>query len=187
MRLNRDFHRAGTGVVVLVWALSLAAADAPPAGLSHFAQVDEHVYRGGQPSETGLKSLEKLGVKAIIDLRGRGERSISEQKEVEAHGMKYYSVPLPALGAPTEAEVSTVLALIDDSQNWPVYVHCMRGKDRTGTVIACYRIRHDRWPKARAIKEAQEHGLSRVERGMRNFVLRYDPGVRTSILAEVSK
>jgi tyrosine-protein phosphatase SIW14 len=187
MRLNRDFRQVGTCVVVLAWALSLAAADAPPAGLSHFAEVDEHVYRGGQPGAAGLKSLAKLGVKAVIDLRGDGERSISEQKEVEAHGMKYYSIPLPSLAAPTDVEVSTVLALIEDSQNWPVYVHCLRGKDRTGTVIACYRIRHDRWPNARAMKEAQEHGLSRVERGMRSFVLHYNPGVRTSILAEVSK
>lgn len=188
MQLNQALARRGrTSVVVLVWALSIAAADAPPAGLSHFAQVDEHVYRGGQPSETGVKSLAKLGIKAVIDLRGGGERSISEQKEVEAHGMKYYSIPLPALGAPTDTEVWTALALIDDSENWPVYVHCLRGKDRTGTVIACYRIRHDRWPKARAMKEAQEHGLSRVERGMRSYVLHYNPGTRTSILAEASR
>src|SRR6185312_13011397 len=176
MQLNRDLsRRASMSIVVLVWVLSLAGADAPPAGLSHFAQVDEHVYRGAQPSELGVKSLAKLGIKAVIDLRGGGERSISEEKQVEVAGMKYYSIPLPALGAPTDAEVSTALALIDDSQNWPVYVHCLRGKDRTGTVIACYRIHHDRWPNARAMKEAQEHGLSRVERGMRGFVLHYNP------------
>jgi protein tyrosine/serine phosphatase len=134
-----------------------------------------------------VKSLAKMGIKAVIDLRGGGERSISEQKQVEGLGMKYYSIPLPALGAPTDSEVSTVLALIDDAQNWPVYVHCMRGKDRTGTVIACYRIRHDRWPNARAMKEAQEHGLSRVERGMRSYVLHYNPNVKNSILAEASK
>ena len=108
MRLNQDFSRkARASVVFLLWALSLAAADAPPAGLSHFAQVDEHVYRGGQPGEVGVRSLARMGVKAVIDLRGGGERSTAEQKEVEALGMKYYSVPLPALGAPTAAMATT--------------------------------------------------------------------------------
>jgi protein tyrosine/serine phosphatase len=174
-------------LVVVLWVLSLAAADTPPVGLPHFAQVDEHVYRGGQPSEAGFNSLAKLGIKAVIDLRGAGDRAMAEEKQVEALGMKYYSIPLPGLSAPSNTEISTVLALIDDSRNWPVYVHCMRGKDRTGTVIACYRIRHDRWPNARAMKEAQEHGLSRVERGMRSFVLRYNPSTPSSILAEVGK
>lgn len=183
---RRSALKMQAGLLVLMCGLSLAAADAPK-GLSHFAQVDEHVYRGGQPSLSGVESLAKLGVKAVIDLRGSGERALSEQKQVEALGMKYYSVPLPALGAPGSAEVATVLALIDDSQNWPVYVHCLRGKDRTGTVIACYRIRHDRWPNARAVKEAQEHGMSRVERGMRSFILRYNPSTPSSILAQVPR
>jgi|SRR5690348_12437612 tyrosine-protein phosphatase SIW14 len=188
MRLNEGLARkARTSIVLLVWAVSLAAAEAPPAGLHNFMQVDEHVYRGGQPSEMGVKSLAKLGIKAVIDLRGGGERSVAEQKEVEAHGMKYYSIPMPAFNAPSDAEISTALALINDSQNWPVYIHCLRGKDRTGTVIACYRIRHDRWPNARAMKEAQAHGLSRVERGMRTYVLHYNPNVQNSILAQSSK
>lgn len=188
MPLNRNCaRRLRMSLVVVLWVLSLAAADAPPVGLPHFAQVDEHVYRGGQPSEAGVNSLAKLGIKAVIDLRGAGDRATAEEKQVEALGMKYYSVPLPGLSAPSNTEISTVLALIDDAQNWPVYVHCMRGKDRTGTVIACYRIRHDRWPNARAMKEAQEHGLSRVERGMRSFVLHYNPTAPSSILAEAGK
>ena len=188
MPSDRDLaRRLRMSLVLVLWVLSLAAADTPPAGLPHFAPVDEHLYRGGQPSEAGVKSLAKLGVKAVIDLRGAGERATTEEKQVEAVGMKYFSVPLPGLSSPSYSEISTVLALIDDAQNWPVYVHCMRGKDRTGTVIACYRIRHDRWPNARAMKEAREYGLSRIERGMRSFVLHYNPNTPSSILADVSK
>jgi protein tyrosine/serine phosphatase len=172
-------HRASIAArhtaIAAVCAVSLLAANTAPAGLRRFLQINDHLYRGAQPTSTGLQSLVRLGVHAVIDLRGGGERSIAEEKAVEALGMKYYSVPLRPLAAPTDAQISTVLALIEDSENWPVFIHCERGRDRTGTVVACYRIRHDRWPNERALAEARDHGLSRIERGMRDFILHYQP------------
>jgi protein tyrosine/serine phosphatase len=53
-------------------------------------------------------------------------------------------------------------------------VHCLRGADRTGTVIACYRIAHDQWPNQKALDEALTFGMSWTERGMRNYVLHYE-------------
>ena len=47
----------------------------------------------------------------------------------------------------------------------PVFIHCRRGKDRTGTVIACYRMQHDGWNNAKAQAEANEFGMSHLERG----------------------
>jgi protein tyrosine/serine phosphatase len=165
----------------IVLAIVCTAADAPPpAGLPRFAQINEHLYRGAQPSPAGFKSLTKLGVRAVIDLRGGGERSGAEEKEVEALGMKYYSIPLHALSAPTDKQISTILSLIEDSENWPVFVHCERGRDRTGTVIACYRIRHDRWPNERALAEARDRGLSSVERAMRAYILHYPANTQSS-------
>jgi tyrosine-protein phosphatase SIW14 len=187
METRRDFARQASRLLaVLVCAASLVLA-AAPVGLANFFQVDEHLYRGAQPSETGVQSLTKLGIKAIIDLRGAGERSTAEQKEAVAAGMKYYSIPMPAFGPPTDEQIATALALINDSENWPVFVHCLRGKDRTGTVIACYRVRHDRWPNQRALKEAREHGLNWVERGMRTFILQYNPNATSPVLGEASK
>ena len=163
--------------VILAWALLPAlcfAADAPR-GIRNFRQVDDHIYRGGQPSRAGMQDLAKLGVHAVIDLRGGGERSVSEKKQVEALGMKYYAAPLPALDAPRKDQIARILSLLNDSQNWPVFVHCQHGRDRTGTVVACYRIAHDNWTSQRALKEAVYHGLSRFERGMRGFILQYEP------------
>lgn len=186
MEARRDFDRQATRLVaVLVYAASLLLP-AAPVGVSNFFQVDEHLYRGAQPTETGVRSLAKMGIKAIIDLRGTGERSTVEQKEAAAAGLKYYSIPMPAVGTPSDEQIVTALALIDDPENWPVFVHCLRGKDRTGTVIACYRIRHDRWPNARALKEAQEHGLNWVERGMKSFILHYSPNAPSAVLAQTS-
>ena len=161
-------------VLTFLATMPLAAGDIPPLpGLHHFVKVNEHLYRGAQPAPAGFHSLAQLGVHAVIDLREIGARSVGEEKEVETLGMKYYSVPMKPLSAPTDKQMAVVLALVEDSANWPVFVHCQRGKDRTGTVVACYRVTHDHWPNERALEEANEGGLSRVERGMRAFILRF--------------
>jgi protein tyrosine/serine phosphatase len=153
----------------------MCAFAAPPASIPGVKQVDEHLYRGGQPSNNELKALHTVGVKAIIDLRGAGERSKREEQVVEALGMKYYSVPLRPMAAPTDKQVALLLSLIADSNNWPVFIHCERGKDRTGTVVACYRIAHDGWPNERALTEAVADGLNIFERSMKNYIRHYKP------------
>jgi protein tyrosine/serine phosphatase len=154
-------------------------ADEPKApGVENFHQVDEHVYRGAQPSAEGLKSLATLGVKTIVDLRGGGDHTAWEKSEVEKLGMQYVHVPMHGMQAPSNEDVAKVLALLDSpgaSSDWPVFVHCKRGRDRTGTVIACYRIQHDHWKNQKALKEARLHGMSWVERAMMSYVLSYKP------------
>ena len=167
----------------LVSAFVLAAEEPQAAGVPNFHQVDEHVYRGAQPTEEGLKSLATLGVKTIIDLRGPGDHSAWEEKVVEALGMRYVHVPLRGMSAPSDEDVAKVLALIDSpaaSTSWPAFVHCKQGKDRTGTVIACYRIQHDRWNNEKALEEARLHGMHWVERAMMSYVLGYKPPVEAS-------
>jgi protein tyrosine/serine phosphatase len=62
---------------------------------------------------------------------------------------------------------------MEDPADGPVFVHCRRGADRTGTVIACYRIAHDGWQNLKALDEARTFGMSWLERAMRSYVLHY--------------
>src|SRR5262245_20356096 len=150
-----------------------AAAGASAPGVSNFHQVSEHLYRGAQPSPDGIKSLAKLGVKTVIDLRRPTEHSCdAEDRAVEAAGMHYVSIPMNGFSAPTEEQVRKVLDAVDNSSG-PVFVHCRRGADRTGTVIACYRISHDRWANRKALQEAKDCGMSWIEIAMQRYVLSY--------------
>jgi tyrosine-protein phosphatase SIW14 len=163
------------GFTCLIVAIAVRGASLSPAGLPRLLEINDHLYRGAQPSPEGWQSLAHLGVRAVIDLRATGARSVREEKAVEAVGMKYYSVPMRPLAAPTDRQVRTVLALIGDANNWPVFIHCEHGRDRTGTVIACYRIQYDRWTNEEALREARKNGLSAVEHGMRGYILQFKP------------
>jgi len=156
-------------------SLPLMAGSAP--GIKNFDQVDSHVYRGGQPTPEGFQHLAKLGVKTIIDLREPGSRSIAEEKTVNSAGMKYVNVPMTGLTAPTEAEITRILAMLEDTSSGPVFVHCWRGADRTGAVIAAYHIDHDNWDCARALKDAKAHSMSSFQIPRRNYILSFQPRV----------
>jgi len=136
------------------WASSPVAP-----GIKNFHEVDQQVYRGAQPTAEGFQYLANLGVKVVLDLRERDERSRAEERMVTADGMRYVNVPMSGMTPPTESETKTVLALLEDSAGGPVFVHCRRGADRTGAVIAAYRIDHDQWDNPRALREALANGM----------------------------
>jgi tyrosine-protein phosphatase SIW14 len=141
-------------------------------GVPNFHQVNDHIFRGAQPTGQGWDSLAKLGVRVVLDLRRENEdgnhSTAAEAKAVQAAGMRYVNVPMNGIVAPREADVAKVLDLLNGSD--PVFVHCKLGKDRTGTVIACYRISHDQWKNKKALDEAKNIGLHWVEVGMKSYI-----------------
>jgi uncharacterized protein (TIGR01244 family) len=155
---------------------TLSAQALQASGVGNFHQLNETVYRGAQPSTEGFQSLAKLGVKTIIDLRETGGRATAERRVVEAAGMKYINIPLDGRAAPTEEQVSHLLALLNEKTAGPVFLHCRRGADRTGTIIACYRISHDHWNNEKALAEAKANGMSWTEFAMKHYVLGYKSG-----------
>lgn len=141
--------------------------------LPNFHEVNKHVYRGAQPGLSELRELRQMGIRTIINLRGEGELSQAEEKEARSLGLQYFGFPLRGFNRPTREQVAQVLALIDDEKNWPAFVHCKRGADRTGTIIACYRISHDHWTAEQALDEARRYGLHWTEFGMKDFIKDY--------------
>jgi protein tyrosine/serine phosphatase len=152
---------------------ALASSSVP--GINNFYQVDAHVYRGAQPTTEGFEYLANIGVKTVLDLREDGYRSYGEAQLVTSLGMQYVNVPMTALTPPTQAEITRILALLEDGTTGAVFVHCMRGADRTGAVIAAYRIDHDHWDNSRALKEAMSFGMSFFQLPRQNFIRKFQP------------
>ena len=151
---------------------SAGAVDAP--GVPNFSKVNDQVYRGAQPSDDGFQSLSKLGIRTVIDLRMADEHSTAdEQRVVEAAGMRYVSLPMEGMAKPSNEQVSRVMAILEDSAAGPVFLHCKRGADRTGALIACYRIRHEGWQNKKALHEAKSFGMSWFQLALQHYVLAY--------------
>src|SRR5262249_17318242 len=75
--------------------------------IPNFHQVNEHVYRGGQPGSEAWQNLAKMGVKTVIDLRREDEHSTAaEAQAVAAAGMNYVNVPMKGVVAPTHEQIA---------------------------------------------------------------------------------
>ena len=160
----------------LILALPILAQTPSVPGIKNFHQVDQHVYRGAQPTPEGIRYLGQLGIKVVLDLRQSGGRSMEEQRQVTRAGMRYVTVPMSGLKPPTDAELATVLKLLEDPDAGPVFVHCRRGADRTGAVIAAYRIDHQRWENSQALQEAMANGMSRLQFPRQRFIRTFRAG-----------
>jgi protein tyrosine/serine phosphatase len=156
-------------------ALAAWAGSPNLAHVSNFGQVNGRIYRGAEPSPIALRELKTNGVTVVIDLREAGHGVSEERKESGELGLRYVNIPLRPWSAPTSEQARQVLwELIGHPQD-RIFIHCRRGKDRTGTAIACYRVQHDKWSNARALEEAESFGMSSLERAMRSFILAFSP------------
>lgn len=186
MTSHADESRARTAACAALWLLLLMVTvpvslaqegsheSAPRSReIPNFHQINERLYRGGQPHEGGIRKLSTLGVNTIINLRDDDERASDEGREAQAAGLRYFNVPFGRLGRPTDEQMEHVLALINAPENGVVFVHCAKGQDRTGTVVAIYRITHDRWTGEQAKDEAEHHGMKFWQRGMKDYIQDY--------------
>ena len=165
-----------TVIAITVGVGGLSAGERQEA-LENFQDVNASLCRGAQPSENGLRELAKLGVHTVVDLRGGAGRSSKEAELVRSLGMTYVNVPLDGYQAPSSLELSKVMAVLNDPNSGKVFVHCRRGADRTGTILAVYRMEHDHWSNHQALDEAKSMKMAASERLMQKFVLDFTPAV----------
>jgi len=166
-------------LALLVFAVAVCAQsvlcqnDAKQKDLPNLSRVDDGLYRGGQPTEAGLKQLVQLRIKTVVNLRDDDERARIEGAATVAAGLRYFNLPLPDFHKPNDLEVAKILSIINAPENQPVFVHCKRGADRTGTIIAIYRMEHDGWTDHRAKQEAEGFGLGFWQIRMKDYISDY--------------
>ena len=123
-------------------------------GLPNCFQLTTNFYRGAHPTKQGMAVLKTMGIKTVINLR----TFHSDGDKLSGTGLKSERLKMEPWHA-SDDEVVHFLKIVGDTNNLPVFVHCERGADRTGTMCALYRIAFCGWSKAGAIREMQEGGF----------------------------
>ena len=141
--------------------------------LPNFQKVDDRLLRGAQPSPAGILALKEMRVATVISLRSDSKRVAAEKQLVEAAGMRFVNIPLNDWRRPKDTEIDRIMQLIDHAQNQPVFIHCERGADRTGTVAAIYRIKYSGWTAGQALTEAKSHHLGWWQFWMKDYINDY--------------
>ena len=128
-------------------------------GVANFGEVTPWLYRGAQPSRQGFEELAAKGIDIVVDARLSGKSS--EKKVVNAAGMQYVSIPWHCM-FPKDKAIEQFLAILRENPKKKIFVHCRYGNDRTGMMLAAYRMAIENWTAQEAWAEMQQFGMNRT-------------------------
>ena len=134
-------------------------------GVPNFAVVmPNQIYRGGQPTKEGFDYLltKKEKNPSIITILKLNEKGLDEEKQYALDQKVKFeqAVIQPDTDWPfqkvDESNISKAMKILIKESNWPIYVHCSHGIDRTGLIVAMFRVCKNNYNFDRAEKEMRE-------------------------------
>ncbi len=121
----------------------------------NFYRVDELLFRSAQLDGSYAAKLHELGIKSIVNLRhfsrGGDKRAFGDQFWLASKPLQSWEIK--------PAQIADVLRTIRERQKeGAVLVHCYHGADRTGLVVAMYRVIYQGWSLDAARSEMIDGG-----------------------------
>ncbi|QQE12075.1 dual specificity protein phosphatase family protein [Planctomycetota bacterium] len=144
------------------WAKKIEHED-----LENFYRVSDVLYRCAQPDEKGMKALQEMGIKTVVNLRHNHD----DEDEMAGLGLRAERIRINTWDMEDD-HVVAFLKIVRNEDNWPVVVHCQHGADRTGTMCAMYRIVEQGWSEEEALAEMTEgdYGFHSMWRNLPRYV-----------------
>ncbi|MEN6642701.1 MAG: tyrosine-protein phosphatase [Armatimonadia bacterium] len=149
-------------------------------GVTNFAIVSRNLYRGAAADALGFRTLKLMGVKTVVDLR----QFHSDLPLLKGTGLQYYYLP----ANPSEIdddEVAQFLRIVRNPDNQPVFVHCTAGSDRTGVMVAIYRVMDEEWPVEAAAQELPIFGFHKVFQPLLQYLSELDRAHLNALSASI--
>jgi protein tyrosine phosphatase (PTP) superfamily phosphohydrolase (DUF442 family) len=148
-------------------ALASPRNDVP--GAPNLAQVSPVLWRSAQPTAEGFKNLQAMGIRTVVNLRN----FTSDRDELKGLGLRYHHIHFATWHAEDE-DVVAFLKIVSDPANHPVLVHCQHGADRTGTMVAAYRVVMEGWTMEEAMQELPRFGFHSIWTNLKTYLQKFD-------------
>ncbi len=122
------------------------------AGLNNLYRVDATLWRSAElTDDSAYAAADALGIHTIVNLKPGADNP------GQAHAARLVHLPVWTWHV-TDAQVLEFLTLAVDPARQPLLVHCRHGSDRTGVMVAAYRMVVQGWTQEGALREMQRGG-----------------------------
>lgn len=118
-------------------------------------RVSDKMYRSSQPTPGHLEAAARMGIRTIINLRGRRDDCgswVLEERACRDLGLTLVDFPVNSRDAPKKLNLHKARA-IWDSIAYPALMHCKAGSDRVGFMSALYLLVHEQRPLDEAVRQ----------------------------------
>src|SRR6187549_3065769 len=146
-------------------------------GVPNLHRITASLYRSEQPTALGMKNLEKLGIRTVINLRFFND----DEDEVKGTSLRTERTKILTWSI-GDKHVVEVMKILEKTENGPFLIHCQHGADRTGLMTAMYRILEQQWKPEDALKELIDGGYG--YHSMWKNIVRYVRSVDAASLRE---
>jgi protein tyrosine/serine phosphatase len=143
------------GLVMIGGSLGWAILGEP---FFNFGVVEEAVlYRSAQPGRWQLqRAFERIPFRTIVNLRGEDERDAwyrNERDFASENHITLINLKMRSHDVPKEDGLAQFFRIMQDPSSHPVLVHCRWGSDRTGLIVAAYRMKFNGYDWKKAARE----------------------------------
>lgn len=175
------YYRVGHGFLIyLGWKTGVFDFEAPSEyrltspsehipGVTNYARVSRNLHRGAAANATGYRILSEMGIRTIVDLR----EFHTDLRALQGIGVRYVRIPMNPADVDDD-EVAEFLQVVRNPDLQPVFVHCTAGSDRTGVVVAIYRVMDQHWPPEQAALELPRFGFHEVFQPILHYLKNFD-------------
>jgi len=161
------------------------------------------VYRAGQMTADGFEdAAHRFGIRTFINVQDDfpdpdielsfwRPGTIKESELCKRLGVRYVwvapdLVPVHDSPAKRPQAVDELLRVLDDETAYPVLIHCKAGLNRTGCLVAVYRMEYQGWTRLEAFQEMRDLGFgfstcTASNQYVNQYVLTYRPGLRHAV------
>ncbi|KAK3722693.1 tyrosine-protein phosphatase siw14 [Vermiconidia calcicola] len=144
----------------------------------NYGTVDPHtVFRSSFPQDGNIDFIKSLNVRSVLTLVST-EPTPAYSQWLDDYGVRQLKVDIAANKdgnvKTTKDSLCEALLFAIDSSNHPLYIHCNRGKHRTGCVVACLR-KIQGVPMAEIRKEYVAYADKKAREGDLKLIESFEP------------
>ena len=117
-------------------------------------KLENGIFRGPRLHREELEALQPA---LILNLENDHGAVCDEEVYCMSKNISFYNIRMSEIFPPSQRQLKEGVEIIQTARK-PVYVHCLHGVDRTGFVIAAYRMIHQGWTLDKAYQECLDMG-----------------------------
>ena len=105
-------------------------------------EIAPGVFDGPRPgTQDDFAVLRQHGIRTLVSLEVFTFDVAPVRRRAEQNHIRFINIPVAAAPwAPSEEKVKLLLQTLANTNLQPIYVHCLMGRDRTGVLLALYRV-----------------------------------------------